>query len=687
MGNDTHPLSTAEVSLFEDSLDDEFHSKVLKASTHFALPSKSHPASPFGSPGSCLNDSLDELEQEDEGKKRDTPPAETHKESSTAKLLTLSDHNKSKAEGASLTVTHSSPELGQCVPSISLEDSMEAGGEEGEVPDTLSHVISPALHAMGSTSPAAAMAANMMDELFPASVAMDDGQHTIPCTDIQEEHATLPPMSDASACVSVDGDGKKTANKAPNTLPLDKMAKMSGATKLVPSFGSKKKKGIFVPPTAKGPLPPKSTTVKSTPGSHPVATVEEGERSSKAADKKGDSAPSEAPCHPPSPAPSAERLIGQEKKVNNKKGSDEGTESSKVAKAKTGKKFQGDKKKADQEAKRMAKEEEAWERELMRLEKAQKKIEKEVEREEKRLKQERKKAEREQKKKEKELNKLQKRDHQDESCNSNGDRSRTSQTGELVSCPKAKLTDLPDHEDTADTMPQEQPSSSQPTSVTPPLLSDPLTEKAEPIDVLKATSTVLSKKEEKSIQDTPQEDLNQESNTELCSTEATEKILTSPKAPYLPEGSPSSPSSNKARPSAAQSRGQARKSQKGEKKSLQAGPDAVSALIARKSVFSLNSSHQDRNKNKTGGQQRRKMQAAKVSQPRKRAHACSNKDGEETEADGEMLDPERKRPKPANYSGPVWVQCCVCEKWRLLGDCQDPASLPDEWECSMNTGA
>ena len=49
---------------------------------------------------------------------------------------------------------------------------------------------------------------------------------------------------------------------------------------------------------------------------------------------------------------------------------------------------------------------------------------------------------------------------------------------------------------------------------------------------------------------------------------------------------------------------------------------------------------------------------------------------------------ETKCSKPANYTGPVWVQCerPACQKWRRLGDCTDPLSLPDSWNCTMNIG-
>ena len=48
--------------------------------------------------------------------------------------------------------------------------------------------------------------------------------------------------------------------------------------------------------------------------------------------------------------------------------------------------------------------------------------------------------------------------------------------------------------------------------------------------------------------------------------------------------------------------------------------------------------------------------------------------------------PHKKSPrsKPNNYSGPVWVQCDSCEKWRRLLSIEDPSSVPDHWTCSMN---
>lgn len=35
---------------------------------------------------------------------------------------------------------------------------------------------------------------------------------------------------------------------------------------------------------------------------------------------------------------------------------------------------------------------------------------------------------------------------------------------------------------------------------------------------------------------------------------------------------------------------------------------------------------------------------------------------------------------------PVWVQCGSCQKWRVVYDCADPSTLPDQWTCDMNSG-
>lgn len=55
---------------------------------------------------------------------------------------------------------------------------------------------------------------------------------------------------------------------------------------------------------------------------------------------------------------------------------------------------------------------------------------------------------------------------------------------------------------------------------------------------------------------------------------------------------------------------------------------------------------------------------------------------------GSDVEPVSKRSKPANYTGPVWVQCerSSCKKWRQLRECTDPLSLPESWNCTMNTG-
>ena len=80
-----------------------------------------------------------------------------------------------------------------------------------------------------------------------------------------------------------------------------------------------------------------------------------------------------------------------------------------------------------------------------------------------------------------------------------------------------------------------------------------------------------------------------------------------------------------------------------------------------------------------------------VKSKQKKKRTLSNKDsGGNTGGDASDVDaePDSKRSKPTNYTGPVWVQCerSGCQKWRQLRGCSDPLSLPHSWNCSMNTG-
>ena len=72
---------------------------------------------------------------------------------------------------------------------------------------------------------------------------------------------------------------------------------------------------------------------------------------------------------------------------------------------------------------------------------------------------------------------------------------------------------------------------------------------------------------------------------------------------------------------------------------------------------------------------------------RKKAQSVKGKKRKATFHSDSESEPEPKRSKPANYHGPVWVQCenSSCKKWRLLKDCDDPANVPANWVCSMNT--
>ena len=82
---------------------------------------------------------------------------------------------------------------------------------------------------------------------------------------------------------------------------------------------------------------------------------------------------------------------------------------------------------------------------------------------------------------------------------------------------------------------------------------------------------------------------------------------------------------------------------------------------------------------------RRKRSRTSSPKPKKRARAQEKNNRPGSSGGGG----EGKREGSSNSGvGPVWVQCekASCQKWRKLGDCSDPLSLPDSWTCSMNTG-
>ena len=54
--------------------------------------------------------------------------------------------------------------------------------------------------------------------------------------------------------------------------------------------------------------------------------------------------------------------------------------------------------------------------------------------------------------------------------------------------------------------------------------------------------------------------------------------------------------------------------------------------------------------------------------------------------DGAAPSNKKAKMEHHSHSGPVWVQCDDCKKWRALRDCLDPCEVPDKWVCSMNEG-
>lgn len=653
-------------SLFDDSLD-TFHAKALGVAS---------PSSP------CLDDSL----CLDDREEFQTPPAEVEKnvgETDSALSGTHTDPSRAKSitvsvKKVTIPLNHSPPTAGQRVPSVNLGDSMEHKQEPGSVPQA----SSPALHAAGAqSSPAMDMATYVMEELFPTTIDDDkqSGPHKLGENDQEGSSAETAQPLESDVLARVDSGG--VGEEAPRTTS-NKKADKPEAKKVVPSFGKKKKNSNWVPPMTKGSPPAKPPTVEVTKGNSDPdhVTVGEGE-------ENGESCrmvPEPLNYLSPSTENNKPNLISEatskkkkEKSKSKVAASDKPTES-KVSKRAA--KPLGETKKANQEAKKLAREEKAKERELKRIEKEQRKAERDKEKEMKRLEVERRREEREQKKNEKELKKLKKgrkqAEEKDKPC-------KVPQVMEaaLASSPVTREPDL--LQNSAKSEPQEQPTSPHAIAFSPIKLSS--IDQSELEVVSECLKIDLASSMEKSVSSQKsQESSDDVSQNKDCDHEAkiAAMITTNVAEDMTSSGMIGSTGEAHSQPviisgaSVSNSKSQAKKSQRGGKKKALLSPPAIVAIMAARKQSQLSSKD-----GQTSIEAKVKQEATKVTKaprPPKRARKKSNHRG--------SLEPRRKRSRLANYSGPVWVQCIACGKWRQLSDCQDPCSLPEMWDCSMNTG-
>lgn len=652
-------------SLFDDSLDDEFHGKALDVASQ---------------PSPCLDDSLcldggqefqsPLTEVEKNAGEPDSASPGTHRGPSRAKHLTVS------VKKVAVPPKHSPPTTGQCVPSVNPEDSMETA-EQSQEAGSVPQVSTPALHAAGTrSSPATDMATYVMEELFPTTI--DDGRAHKLSEDDQEGSSpeTAQPL-ESDTSVKMDSGGVGEA--APNTTsPLDKKMEKPGAKRVVPSFGKKSNK--WVPPTAKGSPPTKPPTAKAVKGnSSPDPVAVRGEENVESCGT-GTSTPEPLSSPSPSTENSKPNLAPKAapKKKSKSKAAAAAADTPTEAKVSNGAaKPPGETKKANQESKKLVREAKAQQRRLKQVEKEQKKAEKEKEREKKRLEMERKKAEREQKKIERELKKLKKgqkfgrqAENKEETC-----RSPQVMEAAIASSPTTREPALP--QESAKSEPPEQPTSPHAAAVKLSTIEQSELEvlpECLKIDIFPSTeNSASSQKSQKASEDMSSQSKDCEHEAKMATTitgnvteDSTSSGVVGSTGKALNEQA-----SDQSGVSVSKNKTQA-------KKSIFKSPAAIVTFMAAAKQKQPSSKDHGQLSRGAKGKQGRKQEAAKASRPPKRARKESSHRG--------SSEPRRKRSQPANYSGPVWAQCIACGKWRRLDDCQDPCSLPEMWDCSMNTG-
>ena len=434
----------------------------------------------------------------------------------------------------------------------------------------------------------------------------------------------------------------KAEEPASSSEPPSPSPKSNTTTaKKVPTFG--KKKSSFVPPAATPTLskdvePTETSSPEEDTPTHRPEEDKENDPSENNTVKPADICPTSGSTQ--KPKFSAPKSSAKKPRNNGETAGTEGSKSEAAATEKAAPKTAKKTKQMSAEEKELKKQE----KERKKLELEQKKAERERLKEEKRLEQERKKAEKEQMKMEKELKKME-RDQKKLQSQKSAKKASTSSTA----------------------------SESNPAPNTPPQ------SKQEDVASDEAPSPEIKLQDHKDEVTLAAEDASTASNAALPAEEAC--IGPYPKQPPLNVEDHSTHSapveSNKpmsiAKPKVAKFNAPKRKpepsTQKAKKEKVKPGAKGITTTANSKSIkFTANKSKPDC--------------PVKNGKPQK-----NRKSSEMTNASPPEDDQPRskKSKKPTNYSGPVWVQCDSCEKWRQLKTCKDPSELPANWECSMNT--
>ena len=433
----------------------------------------------------------------------------------------------------------------------------------------------------------------------------------------------------------------------------DIIPKKIGTVKVRPSFGKKKKQ--FVPPTTSTAVPLKTKSPNVTE-EHSLQ-VDKSENESPNSPVTQDAANKEnAPSTrtPEKPAFSAPKKA-EVLKVHQ-------TDTPQVGKGttkNTPKKATGAEDDSNQkEQKKLNKELVKQEREQKRLEKEKAKLEKERLREEKRLELERKKAEREQKKMEKELKKLEKTQ---KNATKNKKVKPIPQTDKQIT-PSAKTETV--NQENADTVPSLQPADTTDNT--------PAGEEKDP--------KIKSGENDLNVTDSKTDDnYSTEIETKDCEPHSLVDVNVSSMLPDKTDCIPAqkqTTNTNTAHVS--------RNSTTQDKKRTLPDDDKQDSGAKKFKPNTKNFKSKEMKPIKKGGGKKKLKTTITPMNPSTRGN--SSKTTKRKAELPQASEPESKRSKPANYSGPVWVQCdnVDCQKWRNLKSISDPSQLPDNWTCSMS---
>lgn len=463
-------------------------------------------------------------------------------------------------------------------------------------------------------------------------------------------------------------ENPSSAIAAPKDYKTIVPVKQNEGKKVRPSFGKKKKS--FSPPTTKPASPntaTSETSVKTAPilstPTKPKPTLQESTNETNAdtvqTEAKTDSIPKKTKAKKKEKKVDFSKQISSGKDVKESKENTQTETGSKSTSAKESTPAKPKKKTAAQEER----ERKHLEREKAKSEKEEAKREKERLKVEKKLEQEKKKAEKGQKKMEKELKKMEKLQTSLAKTKTKLNPPKSSQTDKSEQAP-ADNCPIDETHDKNDTNAQENsaPMSSTPKEAPPNETGKLDIQELSPIHSTQENSTLMNS----ILAEAPFNETSNLDNQKLP-TNSTKQSLIVCESTTPAKSSSREINKNDMRDNCADAEHNAAKEERlaKPKKRKQQSDTQVSASKKFKPNFGVSKPIPSQGKQDKPAITLLKKSKPKPSKPSKQAKYSS-------------------RSKAVNYSGPVWVQCDSCDKWRTLSSIADPSLVPDHWTCSMN---